>query len=283
MINNIQILPTSFYPINFPIFSNQLPFFSPLSTKDESQNSYDKETNKKLFLQKKTGRKYKNLVECYKCNIEDCSKLFETEEELNNHKIIHKKIFICNYLNCNMKFENEINLQKHLKIHLPSKKIFKCNFPGCEKSFTASYNLKIHYRIHTGERPYHCEICGINYYDRANYKYHIRTAHIKKNNKDTNCSHFGCKHIFKTKKQKIMHHDKLEDECRNDKNYLMSLISFFKNSVFNILNQSNFCDKEFFLKSIFFKNVDLQNQIVENVVIDKEQYYALLGIEKKEK
>jgi hypothetical protein len=57
MINNIQILPTSFYPINFPIFSNQIPFFSPLSTKDESQNSYDKETNKKLFLQKKTGRK----------------------------------------------------------------------------------------------------------------------------------------------------------------------------------------------------------------------------------
>jgi uncharacterized Zn-finger protein len=275
------MIPTSYYPINLVIIPHQIPFFSPPSKKDESQISFENEANKKMFLQKKTGRKYKNLVECYKCNIEDCSKLFETEEELNNHKKIHTKIYICNYLNCGMRFENEINLQKHIKAHLPSKKIYKCNYPGCDKSFTASYNLKIHYRIHSGERPYHCEICGTSYYDRANYKYHIRTAHVIKNNKDTICSHLGCKHTFKTKKQKIMHHDKLEDECRSDKNYLMSLIASFKSSLNDILNEyskeeiNKICEK-------FNISIHKQTKKVEEVVLDKEQYDALLGIENKE-
>ena len=229
MLNNIQMIPTTFYPINLSLLQHQIPIVSnPSSTKDESQLSIENEINKTHFLKKKTGRKYKNLVECFKCDIDDCSQLFETEEELNKHKIIHNKIYTCNYINCGLKFENEINLQKHFKIHLPSKKIYKCYFPGCNKCFTASYNLKIHYRIHSGEKPYHCEICDNSFYDRANYKYHIRTAHVKKDNKDTICFHFGCKHTFKTKKQKLMHHDKLEDECRNDKNYLMNLISNFK-------------------------------------------------------
>ena len=272
---------TFFYPINFPLLPCQIPIFSPPSTKDESQISLENKSNKKKFLQKKTGRKYKNVIECYKCNIEDCSKLFEKEEELNKHKLIHSKIYICNYLNCGMRFENEIKFQSHIKSHLPSKKIYKCNYPGCNKSFTASYNLKIHYRIHSGERPYHCEICGTSYYDRANYKYHIRTAHVIKNNKDTICSHLGCKHTFKTKKQKIMHHDKLEDECRSDKNYLMSLIASFKSSLNDILNEyskeeiNKICEK-------FNISIHKQTKKVEEVVLDKEQYDALLGIGNKE-
>ena len=141
MLNNIQLIPSAFCPINLSFLQYQIPIFSnPSSTKDESQLSIENEINKIHFLQKKTGRKYKNLIECYKCDIDDCSKLFETEEELNKHKTIHKKIYICNYINCGLKFENEINLQKHFKIHLPSKKIYKCYYPGCNKSFTASYN-----------------------------------------------------------------------------------------------------------------------------------------------
>ncbi len=113
-------------------------------------------------------------------------------------------------------------------MYLPSKKIDKCYYPECNKSFTASYNLKIHYKIHSGEKPYHCEICGNSFYERANYKHHIRTAHVKKDKKDTICFILIIKILLKQKNKKIRH-DKLEDECRSDKNSLMNLISIFQN------------------------------------------------------
>ena len=276
------MFPTFFYPINLPLLPCQIPIFSPPSTKDESQISLENKSNKKKFLQKKTGRKYKNVIECYKCNIEDCSKLFEKEEELNKHKLIHSKIYICNYLNCGMRFENEIKFQSHIKSHLPSKKIYKCNYPGCNKSFTASYNLKIHYRIHSGERPYHCDICGTGFYDRANYKYHNKTVHVKKNNKDTICFHLNCQYTCKTKKQKIMHHNKLEAQCRNDKNYLMILIASFKSNLNKILNEFSKEEKAQILNEKINITIHQQTKKVEEVVIDQEQYDALLGIENKE-
>ena len=95
MLNNIQMIPTTFYPINLSLLQHQIPIVSnPSSTKDESQLSIENEINKTHFLKKKTGRKYKNLVECFKCDIDDCSQLFETEEELNKHKIIHNNIYM---------------------------------------------------------------------------------------------------------------------------------------------------------------------------------------------
>ncbi len=86
-------------------------------------------------------------------------------------------------------------------MYLPSKKIDKCYYPECNKSFTASYNLKIHYKIHSGEKPYHCEICG-SFYERANYKHHIRTAHVEKDKKDTICFILIIKILLKQKNKK---------------------------------------------------------------------------------
>ena len=116
-----------------------------------------------------------------------------------------------------------MDVELNLKKKKSSKNIKKYIFPlknyisvvilVAQKSFTASYNLKIHYKIHTGNRPYQFNICRLKYYEEANYKYHCKTAHVKKNNRDTICSHINCQHIFKTKKQKIMHNDKLDEDC----------------------------------------------------------------------
>jgi hypothetical protein len=100
---------------------------------------------------------------------------------------------------------------------------------------------------------------------------------VKKDNKDTICSHFGCKHIFKTKKQKLMHHDKLEDECRSDKNYLMNLISSFQNFFNEICSDK---DKIKFEQN--YISINEQIKKVEEVVLNKEHYDALLGIKNKE-
>ena len=272
MLTNIKLIPTAFYPINITYTPQFYTTDSPIHKNNYHSSSSIVDENK-LFLKKKTGRKYKNLVECYKCDVEDCSILFEKEEELNIHKLIHKNLLFCPFFGCGLKFENEKNLQKHQKTHIPSKKIYQCNYPGCEKSFTASYNLKIHFRIHTGERPYQCNICGMTYYDRANYKYHCKTAHVEKNNKDTICSHNNCKHTFKTKKQKIMHHDKLEEECRSEKNYIMNLLSDFQKSV-GYLVKDYYNENEI---NSLFKNINMQKMKIENFIMDIDQYDAIIG------
>ena len=276
MLTNIKLIPTAFYPINISYTPQFFTTDSPFQKINNNHSSSTFVDKNKLFLKKKTGRKYKNLVECYKCDFEDCSILFEKEEDLNKHKLLHKNVIFCPFFGCGMKFENEKNLQKHQKIHIPSKKIYQCSYPGCTKSFTASYNLKIHYRIHTGERPYQCNICGMKYYDRANYKYHCKTAHVEKNNKDTICSHINCQHTFKTKKQKIMHHDKLEEECRSEKNFLMNLLSDFQKSM-NILINDYYNENEI---NSLFKNINLQKMKIENFIMDKNQYDAIIGNKK---
>ena len=226
----------------------------------------------KCLLSKK--RRNSNLVKCFKCQIEDCEALFEMEEELQEHKKTHEKIYKCSYENCNSQFMLEKNLQKHLKTHCALVKKYLCPFPGCGKRFTALYNQKIHYRIHTGERPYKCNICGNDYYDRANYKYHVKTAHKICDKNEILCTHGGFCHEFKTKKQKVMHHNKLEKECRAEKNYIIRLVNKFENSIRDL--QKNECISLDEMEE--YKNVQLQRKKTEKVISDKDLFESVFSV-----
>ena len=262
-----------FYSIKFKpsiIISNDSFLLEESETLSNSENHSINEQKTQLLNQKRTRKSKQIKNKCYKCKIEDCESLFENMNELNEHYIKnHQKIYICPYEKCKISFMSEKNLNKHIKTHNNIIKKYICPFPGCNKRFTASYNQKIHYRIHTGERPYKCEKCNNEYYDRANLKYHLRTAHQNLNYKDTICSHINCGHEFKTKKQKIMHHDKLENECRMEKNYLIRLLNNFKDCIGKICNLNDIVNyKE-------MKDVEKQLKITVSSVNDEEQFNAI--------
>ena len=91
------------------------------------------------------------------------------------------------------------------------------------------------------------------------------------------CNH-GCNHSFKTKKQMILHHDKIDSFCFNEKKLLIKLIESYQNSLDKILSEQKFN---------LFKNTDeyiyLQRQLkkAKECSLDKIQFESLIGEENK--
>jgi uncharacterized Zn-finger protein len=253
------------------------PITTSSTTSENNMNQIQEEKESKKRIEHptfilSTNKKYKNLVHCYLCKIDDCQKLFKTNQELIEHRKTHTQLHICPMEGCGKSFKEIINLRKHYKHHFPTEKRYYCPFEGCGKSFTASYNLTIHYRIHIGKQPYKCQKCGKCFFDRANYKYHLTSKHININSKKLICQHKNCEHKSKSIKQKLMHHDKLEEFCLQEKNLLINLVMFFQKSTFCLLNETD--NKNEGNKNIVYNNLN-ENNLEDKKILNEIKKYNL--------
>ena len=86
------------------------------------------------------------------------------------------------------------------------------------------------------------------------------------------CNH-GCNHNFKTKKQMILHHDKIDNFCFNEKKLLIKLIESYQNSVDKILSDQNMNN---FKKTDEYQYLQQQLKRAKECSIDKIQLESLI-------
>ena len=84
------------------------------------------------------------------------------------------------------------------------------------------------------------------------------------------CKH-GCNHTFRTKRQKILHHDKLDNYCHVEKMNLLLLIEVFENSINKLIP-----DEKERRKYIQYTLLLKQIGIVRKKTIDKIQMKGFL-------
>jgi hypothetical protein len=202
----------------------------------------------------------------YKCDQENCYKIYNNRYSLYSHKILHenkgKSKFICS--SCNKKFDQKNYLRNHEKTHIknietsptesklvlddkdddPSKIKYLCVLKDCKKIFIKLIDLTKHVRTCHNNKSYDCdyENCGKSFMNRTSLCKHKKThnknsfkcpwpnCEIKVSRKDNMKKHKNL-HINKFEKFLELNREKINSseisELFNNDNRLIKSESYF--------------------------------------------------------
>lgn len=122
-----------------------------------------------------THKGRKELQEKVPAKCELCTKEYPNSFRLKQHtKAVHKSSgCVCSI--CGNTVKTKIRLNKHMQeVHFQTDK-YSCLY--CDKKSGNAYNMRVHMRTHTGELPFACPDCHLQFSHRVTMKQHRLQVH----------------------------------------------------------------------------------------------------------